>query len=344
MIKNWLNPSLSLETNLKGRVADIVKTSHGNLEESTRNIFLIADKSDFAEKTKKAFFRLQNHFNDLCIYDLGILKNENPEFVIALLRELIPLKGRILLLSDNLSYLDSAFRALEYANKHVSLACIDSSIDKVLEERTSRSLKSKNLLNLSVIGYQRHFCPPEVLTFLHESFVHHLSLGQSKNEISKIEPILRNCNVASIDMAALKLNNAMPNGFDALEICQIAKYAGMSSSLQIMNISNSIGWDASEIAPISGQMLWYFTEGQVLKELDPKSNNAEYFLEHLVQTDYSNYSFTFWKSSKTNRWWFEIPNSEGERGNIYPCNKEDYDLACRNEISEYLLNQINLDH
>jgi len=344
MLENWLIPSIHENGNSLGCINELIQKSLKDLANAKGSIFLISDTSEFAQHSKNAFYTLKNHFKDLKIFDLGTLKNENAEFIIGLLRELLPLEGRIVVLSDEINYIDSIFRALEYSNDHISLALVNSDLNGLEEDRTARSLQSKNLLNLSVIGYQRHFCSHDILAFIHESFVHHLSYGEVRNELSKVEPILRNSNAINIDLGAMKSNNGMPNGFDALEMCQIAKYAGMGSSLKVLNISNVIGCKSNEVAPIVGQMLWYFVEGQSLKEPSPLPKESDYFQEHLVQTDYSNYSFTFWKSIKSNRWWFEIPNPEGQRGNIYPCNKEDYELACRNEVSEYLLNQINLDH
>jgi len=305
MLENWLIPSIHENGNSLGCINELIQKSLKDLANAKGSIFLISDTSEFAQHSKNAFYTLKNHFKDLKIFDLGTLKNENAEFIIGLLRELLPLEGRIVVLSDEINYIDSIFRALEYSNDHISLALVNSDLNGLEEDRTARSLQSKNLLNLSVIGYQRHFCSHDILAFIHESFVHHLSYGKVRNELSKVEPILRNSNA---------------------------------------NISNVIGCKSNEVAPIVGQMLWYFVEGQSLKEPSPLPKETDHFQEHLVQTDYSNYSFTFWKSIKSNRWWFEIPNPQGQRGNIYPCNKEDYELACRNEVSEYLLNQINLDH
>ena len=343
MLAHWLKPADSIEEKEDGCIANLISVTPAELSKTSSCIYLISDNSVFANSAKTAFYRLQNHFNDLIINDLGSLKNDNPEFVISLLRELIPMNGRIIVLSNENSYLDSAFRALEYATKNITLALINSNLDILKENRTARSLSSENLLNLSAVGYQRHFCPQDLLSYIHESFVHHVSYGQARSNIQRVEPILRNVNACTLALDVIK-SPKMPNGFDALEICQIAKYAGMSSSMKILNIANTIGADIDSVTPLVGQILWYFTEGHSLREQSPKGKDVSYFQEHLVQTDYSNYSFTFWKSTKTNRWWFEIPSTDGERGNIYPCNKEDYELACRNEISEYLLNQMNLDH
>ena len=345
MLENWLRSTTNIESQGEFSISNHVQTSLEAPSIRRQKVYIVTDDSKFSERSKYELYGLKNHFDNLDIYDLGILKNDNPEFVIAIIRELAGSSGRIVFLSKNDSYFDSIFRALEYSQDHILLAFLNSGLEQLHEKSTARSLQSEKLLNISALGYQRHYCTPKILSYLHESFVHHLSFGQIRQNITRAEPILRTVNAASIDTAILK-NDALgiPNGLNALEICQLTKYCGMSANLKVLSISDQDGQSDSKISALIGQMLWYFLEGVCLSQEDAKVKSTEYFQEHIVQTDYSNHSFTFWKSNKTNRWWFEVPNTDGNRGNIYPCNQEDYDLACRNEISSYLLDQINLDH
>jgi len=345
MISNLLNSPMDSNPRVSGLIDEIVHNSIPTTGIRRKDLLIVTDKSNFAKNSIAALCKLQNHFENLNIYNLGSMKNENPEFVITLLRELVAFEGRIIMLSQNTQYLDSIFRALEFTSDHLSLAYFSNSLDQMLDERTARSLQSSSLLNLSALGYQRHFCSPKVLSYIHESFVHHLSLGQLDQDVHKAEPILRSVNATAIDTNVIKnVTSASPNGLTPLQMCQISKYLGMNPSMKVLGVSNQPKSNIDQIEPIIAQLLWYYIEGVSISDQDNQLRSQEYFQEHLVKTDYSNQSFTFWKSTKTNRWWFEIPNAEGEKGNIYPCNKEDYDLACRNEISAYLIDQMNLDH
>ncbi len=345
MLENWLSSSDPTDSDSIDTIGQVVKTRISATDKGSQPIHIISDNSEFARNSKQALYLLKNHFDNLELYDLGTLKNDNPEFIIGLLRELLPAHGRIIVLAKKDNYLDSIFRALEYNQEHISMVYLNSNLDRILEDRTSRSLRSTKLLNLSALGYQRHYCSQKVLSYLHESFVHHLSLGQLRDDINRAEPILRSALATSIDTSILKSDLlGIPNGLYSLEICQLAKLCGMSATMKVLSISNTQSKDGADFAALVGQMIWYFIEGTYLSESAPEPSTKEQFQEHLVQTDYSNFTFTFWKSNQTGRWWFEIPDTDEKRGNIYPCNQEDYNLACRNEISEYILNQINLDH
>jgi len=345
MLDNWLNSSSFTKFDDKSAIGLCVQTLFSQPKKGRESLYIVTDGSDFSKKSKEALYLLKNHFDNLDIYDLGNLKNDNPEFVIAVIRELAISAGKVILITKHDIYFDSIFRALENVQDNISMAFLNSKLDQLLEESTSRSLKSEKLLNISALGYQRHYCTPNVLNYLHESFVHHLSFGQLRENISRAEPILRSAHAAAIDTAILNNDaSGIPNGLNSLEICQLAKYCGMSTNLKVLSISDQNGNDNANKAHLAAQMIWYFIEGIYLYEDIPDLKSSGNFQEHLVRTDYSDQSFTFWKSNRTNRWWFEIPNADGNRGNVYPCNHADYDLACRNEISSYLLDQINLDH
>ena len=58
----------------------------------------------------------------------------------------------------------------------------------------------------------------------------------------------------------------------------------------------------------------------------------------LKKTDYS---LTFWKSEKTGRWWMQVPiktKKKLDRHKLIPCSYLDYQMACREELAERLLN------
>ena len=71
----------------------------------------------------------------------------------------------------------------------------------------------------------------------------------------------------------------------------------------------------------------------------PKSTDG--LIEYIVDTKNTAYSFTFWKSEKTGRWWLQVPiktKKKLDRHKLIPCSYLDYQMACREELSERLLN------
>jgi formiminoglutamase len=53
-----------------------------------------------------------------------------------------------------------------------------------------------------------------------------------------------------------------------------------------------------------------------------------------------NYQLTFWKSTKSGRWWMQVPmktKRQHERHRLVPCSYQDYQSACREELPERLM-------
>ena len=89
-------------------------------------------------------------------------------------------------------------------------------------------------------------------------------LGAFSGKINLVEPVIRNANMVSFDLSAIRSSdacgnaNASPNGFYGDEACQICRYAGMNDKL------SSIGFyeynpslDAHEqTAMLLAQMVW----------------------------------------------------------------------------------------
>ena len=67
-------------------------------------------------------------------------------------------------------------------------------------------------------------------------------LGAVSNDITIVEPAMRDANIVSVDLSAVKgsevsLNQRLsPNGLDGKEICAIARYAGISNKVSSFGI------------------------------------------------------------------------------------------------------------
>ncbi|MCB0575661.1 MAG: hypothetical protein KDC61_13970, partial [Saprospiraceae bacterium] len=62
--------------------------------------------------------------------------------------------------------------------------------------------------------------------------------------------------------------------------------------------------------------------------------------EYIVEYRRLNYQLTFWKSAKSGRWWMQVPvatRKKLERHRLVPCSYQDYQLACREELPERLM-------
>jgi len=90
------------------------------------------------------------------------------------------------------------------------------------------------LFNFSNIGYQTYYTNQESIQLMDKMYFDIHRLGEFRNKIQESEPIIRNADLISVDISAVKMAdapgnaNAHPNGFYGEEMCQMMRYAGMS--------------------------------------------------------------------------------------------------------------------
>ncbi len=189
--------------------------------------------------------------------------------------------------------------------------------------------------HFSHLGFQSYFVNPSMLETLDKLRFDCFRLGMVREDMEEMEPVLRNCDLLSIDLNAVRscdaafLKNGSPNGFFGDEICQLTRYAGMSSQLTSLGI---YGYDATtdvnhQGAKLIAQMIWYFVDGYQIRKNEASLSNLEEFIEYNVALTGNDTLFI--KSKKTNRWWMQLPDSS-----FTPCSYKDYLTAGNNEIPE----------
>lgn len=201
-----------------------------------------------------------------------------------------------------------------------------------------------NLFNYATIGYQTYFNSQEELDLMDSLYFESYRLGQVSHDITSVEPALRDANIVSVDLNAIKgselgLNQRYsPNGLDGKEICAIARYAGISNKVSSFGIYEyKPSKDDEMTSLLIAQMLWYFIEGVNYRVLDDDfsdENSYQKFTTLIEEED-----LVFYKSNKTGRWWIEIPflsevNNKLKRHTLLPCTHQDYMDACNNIIPE----------
>lgn len=144
------------------------------------------------------------------------------------------------------------------------------------KETTSQSYLSKILLhdpnylfNFSNIGYQSYFVSQESVTVLDKLYFDTYRLGVFRGNIERAEPIVRNADLLSFDIGAIRSSdaganpNASPNGFYAEEACQICRYAGMNDKLSSIGFYEfNPAYDSNgQTAALLAQMIWCFIDG-----------------------------------------------------------------------------------
>lgn len=301
-----------------------------------------------------------NHYS-LKIVDLGNIKQghelKDTYFAISqVVAELIKANIIPVILGGTNDIAYANYMAYEKLEQTVNLIAIDNGFDlgDVEDEIASKAYLNKIILhqpnflfNYCNIGYQTYFVDAQQLDLMTKLFFDVHRLGEIRANMQEVEPIIRNADMVSFDMSAIRQSDApgnayvTPNGFYGEEACQIMRYAGLSdkvSSIGIYEFNPTLD-NNGQTAHLIAQMLWYFFEGCSLRRNDyPDRSNREY-LKYRVTLQNSTHEIVFYKSVKTNRWWMDIPFPTDQRlryhrHHLVPCSYKDYQTACEDEIPD----------
>lgn len=289
------------------------------------------------------------------VVDLGDVEEGNTvedtyfvvrEIVAELLRKgIIPI---IIGATQDVTY--SAYRAFDEIEGMVNLVSVDSRFDFGADEEliSSNSYMSRiitdkpnNLFNFSNIGYQSYFNAQEEIDLMERLFFDAYRLGEITTDITLVEPVLRNANIVSIDVRAIRASevglspNFSPNGFNGREICAISRYAGISDNVGVFGIFESE--NTIQSFQLVAQMIWYFMEGHNYRRKESPSTHNKDFTKFNVPTDAE--QLVFFKSHLTERWWVEVPSiltshTKSKSPALLPCTEQDYFDACDQNIPE----------
>jgi len=324
----------------------------------TRNCVHYRGETPDFEKIRKELYALFPGNWHAKIADLGdINSGESVEDTYFALKTVVEelLKNNIIpiILGGSQDLLYPIYRAFDYQKKMVNIVNVDSKFDVGNAEAPIHSEsyvgkmvveKPYNLFNYSNIGYQTYFNSSEEIALLEKMYFDGYRLGEVVKNISLVEPILRDADIATLDIAAIKaselsyIGSNSPNGFDGREICTIARYAGLSNRLSVFGVFEINRPIKNEITGMFiAQVLWYFIEGVNFRMDDGNFENDKDYLTYKVPIEEE--VLVFKKSKITERWWVELPfltnvNNKLKRHTLLPCTREDYEKACGLELPE----------
>ena len=307
---------------------------------------------------RKAFYALFPGSWTSTIADLGdINKGETVEDTYFALKTTISIliqKGIIPIIiggSQDLSYAN--YRAYDNLIPMVNIVNVDSKFDlgDSAKPIKNNSFVGKiildqpyNLFNYATIGYQTYFNSQEEIDLIEKLYFEAYRLGDVSNDITIVEPVMRDANIVSIDLGVVKSSEVSlkqkvsPNGLDGKEICAISRYAGISNKVSSLGIWEYKPSKDDEItAMLISQIMWYFIEGVNYRVKDDSFTNDEHFQKFITLVE--DQELIFYKSKKTGRWWIEIPflkevNNKLKRHTLLPCMHKDYLDACNNIVPE----------
>lgn len=310
---------------------------------------------------RKYLYQLYPGPYPLRIIDLGNLKTghsvTDTYFALSsVVAELIANNVLPVILGGSQDMTFANYQAYQSLGQIINIVSVDPLFDlgRSEEELTSRSFLSSIILhqpnylfNFANIGYQTYFIDQDALKLMKNLYFDTYRVGIVRENLEEVEPIVRNADLLSFDISAIRNSdapanaNATPNGFYGEEACQIVRYAGLSDKL------TSIGFyevnprfdPTGQTAHLVAQMIWYFIDGYYNRAHDFPFRNEEDYLKYRVNISDHKEEIVFYKSKKTDRWWMEIPlqpeqKIKYQRHYLVPCSYKDYQIACENDIPD----------
>jgi len=307
---------------------------------------------------RKSFYSLFPGSWNTTIADLGdINRGESVEDTYFALKEAITIlvKKNIIPLilggSQDLTYAN--YRAYDALIPMVNIVNVDAQFNL---GDSSKPIKNNsfvgkiildqpyNLFNYATIGYQTYFNSQEEIDLMDNLYFESYRLGAISNDVTIVEPVLRDANIVSIDLTSVKGSEVSlkqkysPNGLDGKEICAIARYAGISNKVSSFGVYEYKPSKDDELTSmLVAQILWYFVEGVNYRVKDDDFSDDRNYQKYITLVESE--ELIFYKSNKTGRWWIEIPflseiNNKLKRHTLLPCMHQDYVDACNNKVPD----------
>ncbi|MCX8490971.1 MAG: formimidoylglutamase [Cyclobacteriaceae bacterium] len=253
------------------------------------------------------------------------------------------------------------YSGYEDMQKLISLVNIDAFLDLEDGKETPPSrqhihkilLHEPNyLLSYTHLAHQTYLVDPMYAAILEKLCFEAFRIGQMRTNLTEMEPAIRNADLLSFDITAIKSSdalgnaNAQPFGLTGEEACQLCWYAGLNeklSSVGFYEYNPDVDDAQKKTASVVATMIWYFIEGFYHRkgEHSFKSND---FLKYVVSMHTDPETITFYKSKVTEKWWMEIsqpkPGARYLRNTMVPCSYNDYQTATKGELPERYINAL----
>ncbi|MFN3917022.1 MAG: formimidoylglutamase [Flavobacteriales bacterium] len=355
------------ESQAGNKIDVFIGTDFPNYTQAKLAIVGIVDKEEVelgllaADAVREQFYSLYTKADYSTLVDLGNLypgetEKDTAYALTEVISELVKRKVIPIIIGSNVANTFYQYKAYERLEQLVNLVSISGKVSIGNHEEALAShnyvghiivQKPNVLFNYCNIGYQTYLNSPENIDLLDKLYFDSLRLGEAQSDVKKAEPFIRYADIVSVDLSSVRFSelsaaiNNQPNGWYGEEICQLARYAGMSDKLTSFSLwGYSPLKDVSQVsASLIGQILWCFIDGYLNRKHDFPSDSKEDYIKYRVSLEQGQHELIFYKSEKTNRWWIEVPYPPDQkfrfqRHQLVPCSYEDYLNATQNNMPD----------
>jgi formiminoglutamase len=253
------------------------------------------------------------------------------------------------------------YRAYEGMEKLISVLNVDALLD--MEEGKEGTDSSRHiqkilmhepnyLFNYSQLGYQSYLIDQKYVDTLEKLYFEAYRIGHLRTNLTEMEPVIRNADMLSFDITAIKSGDApgnaqaQPFGLTGEEACQICWYAGLNEKLSSVGFYEyNPQWDDAhgKTASVVATMLWYFVEGYYHRKQEQNFRTNDY-LTFVVSMPSEPEMIRFYKSKLSEKWWMEVPYPTSKdrflRNCMVPCSYTDYQEALKGELPDRYINTL----
>lgn len=308
---------------------------------------------------RKYLYSLSNSPIKLPLIDLGNLKlSGSPADTYMATRDVISYligKGATcLVLGGTQEITWPIFTATAEHKELINISLIDHSIDmgnndgdfssKCYIERFIND-PSKKLFELNILGYQGYLCNNQHINALTDINHELARLGYVRGAMAEVEPMLRDSDIVSVDLASVKQSDSpgaiapSPNGLYSEEICQLARYSGLSNRVSTFGVFelNTHADPLGQSGHLAAQVAWHFIDAfNIRSNFKPISNDIKTQKRFYVKSPIPNIELNFIHNIVNDTWWMEFPATK--RNNDKPllaaCSYNDYRMASNGDVPE----------
>ena len=196
--------------------------------------------------------------------------------------------------------------------------------------------------SLQVLGLQEFLIEPQIVKDLNLKYFESLNLGEIRDDISRVEPLLRECEYVLIDLKSVKHSECSisqnPNGFQSEELSQVAHYIGCSQNLKGVIIYGAEKNAHPSSYNLIAQLIWIISNSHLHNIVeDPsdaykKGKSASNFQHKIVDFNNDGESIVFISSLESGRLWMEVPIVKKNKVVLVPCSDFDFQQAINETI------------
>lgn len=328
---------------------------------SAARVALIGTDAAAADAVRRHLYALTDVRLGAGLVDLGNLPHPKPDLLVSVVRELLDGRIAVLVMGSDQAFTAALYQAYHLSEQLVNMALVDNTFDFTFDAAAAHNpayylnailrQEKSYLFHLGLIAYQRPYLNPRVRQLFEQEQFDALRLGQLRDRLEEAEPLIRDADIFSFDLSAMRLADApaaamaSPSGLFTEEACKLAYYAGFSDKLTSAGFfglaANDGHYTPTELRitfQLTAQVIWYFLEGFSHRTSDYPIS-TEGCVEYVVANKQLSFPISFWKSTRSNRWWMQIPDTAHKyaRHRLVPCTYHDYLSACGEELPERLI-------